>query len=181
MPMFERGTLRLSAAPPPGNGPPQRPTAGPGEPAAAPIEVVAGLLECSGRWLVARRPASARHAGRWEFPGGKVEAGESLAAALARELHEELGLTVDPADVAEARFRDDRPGQPGGRGHLRLHFLPVRKWAGSPTTGEPGGISWLLPREILELDLLDADRQVAVALAAGGTGSSPTARHRPGD
>ena len=65
----------------------------------APVEVVAAVIERpDGRFLLAQRPAGKVYAGYWEFPGGKVEPGEALAAAIARELHEELGIEVEIAD-----------------------------------------------------------------------------------
>jgi 8-oxo-dGTP diphosphatase len=65
-------------------------------PEASRLDVVAAVIrDAGGRVLLARRPDHKHQGGRWEFPGGKVEAGESLDAALARELEEELGLIVD--------------------------------------------------------------------------------------
>ena len=64
------------------------------------VDVAVGvLLQADGRFLLTSRPAGKVYAGYWEFPGGKLEAGESVAEALARELHEELGLVIAPSDV----------------------------------------------------------------------------------
>ncbi|HOM22061.1 MAG TPA: NUDIX domain-containing protein, partial [Ottowia sp.] len=68
------------------------------------VDVAVGvLIRPDGRFLLTSRPPGKVYAGYWEFPGGKLEPGESVQAALARELHEELGLTVDPADVRRWR------------------------------------------------------------------------------
>ncbi len=102
------------------------------------IEVVAAIIEQpDGAFLMASRPEGKAYAGWWEFPGGKVEAGESLEHALSRELHEELGITPVTAypwithefDYAHAR--------------VRLHFFRVTDWTGEPHPHEgQGGLAW---------------------------------------
>ena len=90
-------------------------------------EVAAGILRREdGLLLLTSRPAGKAYAGYWELPGGKLEAGESVPQALARELHEELGLAVLPADVCPWRsLLADYP-------HIlvRLHFCLVTAWQG---------------------------------------------------
>ena len=90
-------------------------------------EVAAGILRREdGLLLLTSRPAGKAYAGYWELPGGKLEAGESVPQALARELHEELGLAVLPADVRPWRsLLADYP-------HIlvRLHFCLVTAWQG---------------------------------------------------
>lgn len=106
--------------------------------AGARIEVVAAVIERSdGTFLMARRPDGKAYAGWWEFPGGKVEAGESLSAALARELHEELGITVQTAFPWITREFDYEHAQ------VRLNFFRVTAWAGEPQPHEgQGGLAW---------------------------------------
>jgi 8-oxo-dGTP diphosphatase len=101
------------------------------------IEVAAAVVERpDGCFLLAQRPAGKVYAGWWEFPGGKVEAGESVQQALARELHEELGLVVErswPWITREHRYE---------HGHVRLHFHRVDRWRGEPRGREGQRFSW---------------------------------------
>lgn len=86
----------------------------------SPVDVAAAVIrDARGRLLIARRPDHKRHGGLWEFPGGKVDPGETLAQATARELREELGLTVTRV-AAEPVFARGDPGQP-----FRILFLEV--------------------------------------------------------
>lgn len=112
------------------------------------LDVVAGVIERRGRWLLAQRPPHKAHAGLWEFPGGKVDAGESLAQALKRELNEELAL--DPVTVGDAL--DVQVGET-----LRLHFLAVATES-APIVLEHTAIGWFRPEEAAALDLAPLDR-----------------------
>lgn len=98
--------------------------------AAAPrkvTEVAVGVLSrADGSVLLADRPQGKPYAGYWEFPGGKIEPGESVAAALARELHEELGVDIGPA-LPWVSFEYDYP-----HAYVRLHFCRVTQWSGTP-------------------------------------------------
>lgn len=91
-----------------------------------PVEVAVGvLIRADGSFLLAQRPPGKPYAGYWEFPGGKVEAGESVGDALRRELHEELGLhlgEVHPWLVREHVYP---------HAHVRLHFCRVFEWDGA--------------------------------------------------
>ncbi len=108
-----------------------------------PIHVAAAALRAGdGRVLVQRRPAHLDHGGLWEFPGGKLEPGEPVAEALARELDEELGI-------------QPRPGAPLIRvpwdyGHRRvvLHVLEVTAWSGTPNGREGQEVAWLAPAQL---------------------------------
>ena len=117
------------------------PGADPGDAAAAPreITVVAGLILREGRFLVARRPADDPLGPVWEFPGGKVEPGETHAAALARELDEELGIAVAVGEEVE-RLTHAYP-------HLtvHLHFLRCELRAGTPVGREGQDTAWMAP------------------------------------
>jgi 8-oxo-dGTP diphosphatase len=95
--------------------------------AATPVEVAVGVLIGSdGQFLLAERPPGKPYAGYWEFPGGKVEQGESVAQALRRELHEELGLDIDAVSPWVTR-EHVYP-----HAHVRLHFCRVWDWHGEP-------------------------------------------------
>lgn len=89
------------------------------------LEVVAAVLtHADGRFLLGQRPAGKVYAGYWEFPGGKIEPGEAPAAALARELHEELGIEVTRAHPWLIRDYDY------AHAAVRLRFFRVLEWSG---------------------------------------------------
>lgn len=94
-------------------------------------EVAVGvLLRADGAVLLADRPAGKAYAGYWEFPGGKVEPGETVAAALARELREEIGVVIGPS-TPWVTFEFDYP-----HAYVRLHFERVYTWQGTPQAHE---------------------------------------------
>ena len=111
-----------------------------------------------GRVLAARRTAPASAAGRWEFPGGKVEPGESDAASLVREIDEELGveITVDGWLAGE---------QPVGEVYL-LRVALATLVHGEPTPTEHDRVRWLGAEELDEVDWLEADRPFLTELSA---------------
>ena len=123
------------------------------------IRVVAGVIWRGERFLAVRRPEGKAMAGFWEFPGGKVEPGESLEAALARELAEELGLVA--LDIRH--WRDVTHSYP----HLTVHlsFFHIRDFKGVPRPLEGQGLRWLAPVEASSLDFLEADREIVARLA----------------
>ncbi len=104
------------------------------------IDVAAGIvIGADGRILLAQRPPGKPYAGWWEFPGGKVEAGESMAQAIARELAEELGIRVlesTPWVVREHAYEHAR---------VRLHFRRVHRWEGGPESREGQAFRWCDP------------------------------------
>jgi 8-oxo-dGTP diphosphatase len=128
----------------------------------APVEVAVGVLRrADGALLFAQRPEGKPYAGWWEFPGGKVEAGESVFEALARELQEELGILIDdgePLEVVEFSYPHAR---------VRLHFLVVSRWRGEPSSREGQAFSWQQPAAVAVGPLLPASVPVIERLAAG--------------
>jgi len=112
--------------------------------------VVAGILERRGRLLLAQRPLYKDHGGLWEFPGGKVNAFETLAQALSRELSEELLLEGVVVGELIGRHQD-------ARGGIELLFLRVATDS-APIALEHMALGWYTPREALQLDLAPADR-----------------------
>jgi 8-oxo-dGTP diphosphatase len=125
------------------------------------MHVVAGVLvDGSGRILIAQRPPGKHLAGMWEFPGGKLEPGESAVVALERELDEELGIVVDPHSF-EASIRI--PWQYGERGML-LEAIVVRAWAGEPKALDAAAIAWQEPWSIDPAVLAPADRPILSAM-----------------
>lgn len=116
------------------------------------IEVAAGLvLDEAGRLLACRRPEGKHLGGKWEFPGGKVEIGESPAAALVRELEEELGVTVEIGRALTPVVWDY------GRGPIRLHPFVCRIVAGEVHPHEHEEIRWCESEELPALDWAAAD------------------------
>lgn len=119
------------------------------------IQVAAGLiLDEAGRLLACRRPEGKHLGGKWEFPGGKVEDGESPAAALVRELEEELGVTVETGRALSPVDWDY------GRGLIRLHPFVCRIVAGKLHPHEHSEIRWCEPDELPALDWAEADLPV---------------------
>jgi len=123
-------------------------------------EVAAAVLtQPDGRVLLARRPAGKAYAGYWEFPGGKVEPGESLDAALARELHEELGIVVTRACRWITRVFEYPHAT------VRLNFFRVFEWQGTPHPHEGQVFSWQLPDAVEVTPLLPANFPIVKALS----------------
>ena len=124
-----------------------------------PLEVVAGILiRPDGKVFLASRPEGRAYAGYWEFPGGKVEAGETLRAALARELHEELGIVV--TDMR--RWITRVFVYPHAT--VRLNFFRVYAWQGEPHPHEGQTFSWQAPDAVEVAPLLPANFAVLRAL-----------------
>jgi 8-oxo-dGTP diphosphatase len=121
--------------------------------------VVAVLTQPDGRVLLARRPPGKVYAGYWEFPGGKVEAGESLAAALARELHEELGIVVTRSCRWITRIFEYPHAT------VRLNFFRVFEWQGEPHPHEGQVLSWQRPDAVEVTPLLPANFPILKALS----------------
>jgi 8-oxo-dGTP diphosphatase len=113
-------------------------------------EVAAGiLLDSQQRFLMGQRPVGKPYAGYWEFPGGKVEAGETLFQALQRELQEELGITIH-SSVDLMMIEHDYP-----HAYVRIHVSVIRDWTGEPTGCENQALSWQdLNRDQLTVDPL---------------------------
>jgi 8-oxo-dGTP diphosphatase len=122
------------------------------------VHVVAGvMLDARGRVLLARRTEGRDLAGLWEFPGGKVDPGETPMQALARELHEELGIRVQAAEPLIAvpqQYRDKR---------ILLDVYRVR-YAGKPSDREQQALAWAPPEKLCTYPMPPADRPVVAAL-----------------
>ena len=125
-----------------------------------PVEVAAAVIQrADGAFLLARRPTGKVYAGYWEFPGGKVEAGEPADRALARELHEELGIDVGTAYPWITRVY----AYP--HASVRLNFFRVTAWKGDPHPREGQAIAWERCGAVAAEPLLPANAPVLAALA----------------
>lgn len=114
-------------------------------------EVAVGVLvRADGAVLLADRPAGKPYAGYWEFPGGKIEHAETVAAALARELHEELGVSIG-ASLPWVTFEYDYP-----HAYVRLHFCRIFDWRGTPHAREGQRLDFFDPAATLPQPLLPA-------------------------
>ncbi len=125
--------------------------------------MVAGLLEREGRVLVCRRRPGGRHPLKWEFPGGKVEAGEEPRAALARELREELAVE---AEIGEELMR--YPYRYPDANPLLLIFFRVRSYRGELTNLDFADVRWEAREELADYDFLEGDRLFVARLAGNG-------------
>ncbi|PRX31187.1 8-oxo-dGTP diphosphatase [Meinhardsimonia xiamenensis] len=118
------------------------------------------LVDRDGRVLLAQRPEGRSMAGLWEFPGGKVEPGETPEAALIRELHEELGIDTWASCLAPLTFAshgyDDF--------HLLMPLFVCRKWQGIPTPREGQKLAWVAPARLADYPMPPADLPLIPAL-----------------
>lgn len=127
------------------------------------VEVAVGvLMQADGSFLLTSRPVGKPYAGYWEFPGGKLEAGESIEEALSRELNEELGLTMGEAKAWKVEVVDYPHAL------VRLHFFKVTQWSGELQMKEqqsfawsvlPVGVSPILPGALPVLEWLEQERK----------------------
>lgn len=124
------------------------------------LVVACGLVDGDGRVLVAERPQGKSMAGLWEFPGGKIEAGETPEVALIRELKEELAIDVTAACLAPLSFAshayDDF--------HLLMPLYVCRKWDGQIHPREGQQVKWVRPRALFDMPMPEADKPLIAAL-----------------
>lgn len=111
------------------------------------------LIDPDGRVLIAQRPPDKSMAGLWEFPGGKVEAGERPEDTVIRELHEELGITVKEACLAPFTFAS----HPYPEFQLLMPLYICRRWDGVATAREHTALKWVMPRELSQYPMPPAD------------------------
>ena len=111
------------------------------------------LIDRDGRVLLAQRPVDKSMAGLWEFPGGKVEAGETPEAALVRELREELGIETQNSCLAPLTFASHIYEE----FHLLMPLFACRKWNGIVQPKEGQALKWVCPRDLLDYPMPPAD------------------------
>jgi 8-oxo-dGTP diphosphatase len=123
--------------------------------------VVAGILEREGKILICRRRADQPHPLKWEFPGGKLEAGESPEAALVRELREELGIESEAGDEV-IRYEFAYPG----KNPIELIFLKVARWSGEIENRIFEAVLWEQVNALADYDFLEGDAPFLRAFTA---------------
>ena len=129
------------------------------------VIVVAAIIRRDNRILITRRPPQSHLAGLWEFPGGKVEAGESLESALVREIREELGVEIGvqrPFHTIEHHY----PAR-----SVRLHFFDCTLHSGEPQALEADSLAWVGAGELDQYQFPEADRKLITLLQQSSPGA----------
>lgn len=117
------------------------------------LVAAAALVDPDGRVLISKRPEGKSLEGYWEFPGGKVEWGETPELALIRELNEELGINVTKACLAPLTFASHSYGM----FHLLMPLYVCRRWNGIPEPKEGQTLKWVRPRDLGDFPMPPAD------------------------
>ncbi|MFN3700429.1 MAG: 8-oxo-dGTP diphosphatase MutT [Alphaproteobacteria bacterium] len=124
------------------------------------LVAAAALIDSDGRVLIAQRPEGKSMAGLWEFPGGKVEAGETPEYALMRELEEELGVETRPCCFSAVAFASHRYDD----FHLLMPLFVCRVWRGFPSSKEHKALKWVRVNELYDYPMPAADLPLISAL-----------------
>jgi 8-oxo-dGTP diphosphatase len=117
------------------------------------LVVAVALVDPDGRVLLAQRPEGKGMAGLWEFPGGKIETGETPEQALIRELSEELGIAVKEACLAPFTFASHTYGA----FHLLMPLYVCRRWEGTPEARHHAALKWVRPKDMRDIPMPAAD------------------------
>lgn len=126
------------------------------------IAVCAILHDEDGRVLIAQRPEGKPYAGFWEFPGGKIDAGESPQAALSRELKEEIGIDTCCGCFHPFRFI----AHPYPEFHVLAPVFSCRQWEGTPHAMEGQRLAWIYPEDACKYDMLASNKELLRELTA---------------
>lgn len=124
------------------------------------LVVACALVDADRRVLIAQRPEGKAMAGLWEFPGGKVEPGETPETALIRELAEELEIETKEACLAPLSFASHSYETM----HLLMPLYVCRKWQGTPRTAEHKALKWVRPQALRDYPMPPADEPLIAAL-----------------
>lgn len=129
------------------------------------LVVAAALENDKGEILLAQRPVGKRLAGKWEFPGGKVERDESPEQALIREIGEELAIDLDISGVEPFWFLSHDYVSEFDF-HLLMPVYLCKKWKGTPRAVEHAAIQWVKPSDMPKMDMIEADAELVQKLIA---------------
>jgi 8-oxo-dGTP diphosphatase len=132
----------------------------PGPPLPLLLVAAVAMVDVDGRVLLAQRPEGKAMAGLWEFPGGKVDQGETPEAAVVRELAEELGVDITESCLAPFTFASHRDAE----AHLLMPLYLCRVWRGTPSPLEGQALRWLRPRAMAALPMPPADAPLVAML-----------------
>ena len=132
------------------------------------LVVAAAIYNQRGEILLAQRPPGKTLAGLWEFPGGKVDSGETPEAALARELQEELGIMVDPSHLQPITFASHAYQS----FHLLMPLYRLDKWTGLPEPAEGQTLDWVAPQDLHSYPAPPADLPLFDLLAGPSKGKN---------
>ncbi|MCI4665117.1 MAG: (deoxy)nucleoside triphosphate pyrophosphohydrolase [Neomegalonema sp.] len=124
------------------------------------LVVACALVDIDGRVLIAQRPEGKHMAGMWEFPGGKLEEGETPEIALIRELQEELGVSTHASCLAPLTFASHAYEHM----HLLMPLYVCRKWEGTPQPLEAAALAWARPNQLRDYPMPPADAPLIPAL-----------------
>jgi len=124
------------------------------------LVVACALVDTDRRVLIAQRPEGKHMAGMWEFPGGKVEGGETPEAALIRELREELAVETKEACLAPLSFASHSYEHM----HLLMPLYVCRRWQGTPAAREHQALKWVRPQALRNYPMPPADEPLIAAL-----------------
>jgi 8-oxo-dGTP diphosphatase len=124
------------------------------------LVVACALVDADNRVLIAQRPLNKSLAGLWEFPGGKLDAGERPEAALIRELEEELGISVKEPCLAPLTFASHAYAD----FHLLMPLYICRRWEGTPASREGQALRWVRPGKLRDFPMPPADEPLIPAL-----------------
>jgi mutator protein MutT len=140
-------------------------------------EVAVGILINDGRVLACQRKKEGRYPLKWEFPGGKIEAGETAQNALVRELREELGVLAVPGRALHRQEWVYEEGKDGSA--FRVFYFLMESFTGTPTNNAFEQIKWVTPGQLLTMDILEGNRE-AISLLLKHVHSRHTQEPAPG-
>jgi 8-oxo-dGTP diphosphatase len=138
-------------------------------------EVAVGIILKNGKVLACQRKRTVKYPLKWEFPGGKIEPGETAREAVIRELREELAIEAIPADVLLTHewIYGNGSAVPEEQGKFRVTYFIVRRFSGEPINITFEDIRWVAPLALRDMDILDGNREAVALLLerSGGDGA----------